>query len=130
MHSTALPKNLADWLGRSKKEPAKPKRLPTKSAKRAAEDRIYSERRKAFLKLHTYCQAWHVIVNFLWENDREYLTKHAPSDCPKSEEIHHTRKPKQTYYLDESTWLAVSRWAHRWIEDNKSIARKLGLLQY
>ena len=130
MKSTALPRNLADWLARPAKSIAPRKRIPAMSAKRKKEAALYSKKRKAFLEAYPYCQAWSMIMSYLWVNDQEYMVKHAPSGCPRSEEIHHTRKPKQTYFLDETTWLAVSKWAHRWIEDNKSTARKLGLLCY
>lgn len=48
---------------------------------------------------------------------------------PKSSEIHHTKKPKCKYLNDESTWMAVSREGHEWIEHHKSEARELGMLQ-
>lgn len=51
-----------------------------------------------------------------------------PGCTPRATEIHHTRKPKCKYLNDESTWLAVSRWSHEFIEQNKSVARELGLL--
>jgi hypothetical protein len=37
-----------------------------------------------------------------------------------STEIHHTYcgKDEAKYYLDESTWIAVSRDGHNWIHDN------------
>ena len=104
-----------------KRKPLKRGRVRKVSKKRARENRIYTVRRRAFLEAHPFCQAHEAIASFLcWP---------IGIGVPRSEEIHHTKKPKQTYFLDESTWLAVSKWSHRWIEDNKGIARNLGLLQ-
>jgi hypothetical protein len=43
-----------------------------------------------------------------------------------STEIHHTYcgKDRAKYYLDESTWIAVSRDGHNWIHDNPKEARE------
>lgn len=47
---------------------------------------------------------------------------------PRATQIHHMKKPKSKYLNDESTWMAVSSHAHRYIEDHKSEARKKGYL--
>ena len=46
-------------------------------------------------------------------------------------EVHHTYcgKDRAKYYLDVSTWLAVSRDGHNWIHDNPKEARELGFLK-
>lgn len=110
-------------LTRSQPTPKKRKRIPAMSAKRKKEAAIYSKKRKAFLEARPYCMAFWLIVRH---------TKLMPmmgfyGTAPASEEIHHVAKRGKNY-LDESTWLAVCRWSHNWIEANKSTARKLGLL--
>jgi hypothetical protein len=68
-----------------------------------------------------------------WKQDEIALeTWYSCSDpvTPRaSVEIHHKKKPKCKYLNDESTWLAVSSWSHRFIEQHKDIARDLGLLE-
>lgn len=91
------------------------------SKKRARANREYSVRRKAYLAAHPFCEAHESIAHFLrWP---------IGIPIPQATEIHHMKKPKCKYLNDEGTWLAVSAWAHRWIEDNKSIARRLALLE-
>lgn len=89
------------------------------SSKRAKLNKEYSKRRKAYLTRHPYCMAQFVI----WPESMDIVNHY------RATEIHHTRKPKCKYLLDESTWLAVSAIAHRWIEDHKDIAREIGLLK-
>ncbi len=48
---------------------------------------------------------------------------------PFATTIHHTKKPKQTYLNDTTTWLSASWPQHEWVENNKSQARLQGLLQ-
>ncbi len=48
--------------------------------------------------------------------------------CPVSTDVHHV-KGRGKFYLDESTWMAVSRESHRWIHNHPKEARELGLLQ-
>jgi len=128
--STALPTNLKDWLAHRSALPPKNKGRGMKkvSDKRKGENRIYTVRRRAYLAEHPYCEAWFSIpfkmrLAICFGDHREAM------NCPRSQEIHHMKKPKQTYFLDENTWLAVSRLAHQFIEDNKSTARQLGLLK-
>lgn len=45
----------------------------------------------------------------------------------RSQDVHHTRR-RGRYYLEESTWRAVSRKNHDRIERNPSWARKVGWL--
>lgn len=91
----------------------KPHRIAPMSKKRAGERKIYLERRKIFLKAHPICEAYEV----LW-----------PHEKPEpSTEIHHLRG-RGKYFLEESTWLALSRRAHWWVHQHPSEARRLGLL--
>lgn len=119
------------------------KRTPLKkvSKKRAKANAEYSKRRKAFLEAHPFCQWW-IRQNFLNEYDVIANNGHTRKPvhsggipmgevfgiCPRSTDIHHMRKPRATYLNDESTWMAVSRDGHNWIENNKSEARKRGYL--
>ena len=117
----------SQWLKRKPAGPKPKKRLPRMSARRKVESREYTEKRKAFLKAHPLCQAWPVIVSHAPpETLGDLPPLHAAA--PLSVEIHHRCKRGKNY-LDESTWLAVSRFSHRWIEDHKKEARKLGLLK-
>lgn len=65
----------------------------------------------------------------------EFLGKKENQICPitgkPTTEVHHTYcgKDRAKYYLDVSTWLAVSREGHNWIHDNPKEARELGYLK-
>lgn len=50
-----------------------------------------------------------------------------PKQCPLSCDVHHVRR-RGRYYLDRSTWLAVSRQLHQKIHDESLWARMNGLL--
>lgn len=74
------------------------------SEKKKKQDKLYKELRKQFLKDHPICAV--------------YPPK-------KATQIHH-KKGRGKYYLDVSTWLAVSMEGHRQIEDNPQWAKMLG----
>jgi len=65
----------------------------------------------------------------------EFLSKPENKICPitnqQAIEVHHTYcgKDRAKYYLDVSTWLAVSRDGHNWIHDNPKKSRELGFLK-
>jgi hypothetical protein len=65
----------------------------------------------------------------------EFLGKKENNICPITKypatEIHHTYcgKDRAKYYLDTTTWIAVSRDGHNWIHDNPKEARELGYLK-
>lgn len=65
----------------------------------------------------------------------EFLGKKENQICPitnqQAIEVHHTYcgKDRAKYYLDVSTWLAVSRDGHNWIHDNPKKSRELGFLK-
>lgn len=122
VNSTALPRDFASWLNRPAPQPRKRTRIKKQSKKREAEARVYAKKRKAFLAAHPYCEA-HVSIS-VYENPNAGI----PSVWPLSTEIHHMKKPRCKYLNDESTWLAVCRKSHEWIENNKADARTLGLL--
>lgn len=104
----------------SKKLPKPIKRTPLKrntkpikkvSEKRAKKDKAYSILRKLFLAepKNQYCK----------------ITGHPTI------EVHHTfcGKDRDKYYLDTTTWMAVSRDGHNWIHEHPKEARQLGYLK-
>ena len=120
---------LKDWLKRGEKRPKQKKRIRPMSKKRERENREYLKKRKAFLKAHPYCQARAKISDFMYsECEAAWMDSLFNQGSWYSTEIHHMKKPKCKYLNDETTWLAVSRWSHNWIEDHKDVARGLGLL--
>jgi hypothetical protein len=64
----------------------------------------------------------------------EFLGKKENKICPitgwPATEVHHKwcGKDRAKYYLDTTTWIAVSRDGHNWIHDNPIEARELGYL--
>lgn len=64
----------------------------------------------------------------------EFLGKPENKICPitgwPATEVHHKwcGKDRPKYYLDTTTWMAVSRDGHNWIHDNPIEARELGYL--
>jgi len=65
----------------------------------------------------------------------EFLGKPENKICPitgwPTIEVHHKwcGKDRAKYYLDTTTWMAVSRDGHNWIHDNPKEARELGYLK-
>jgi hypothetical protein len=91
------------------KPTARQKRLPSRSPKRAKEERIYSGKRIIFLSAHPMCQA------------------HITGVCThQSTDVHHKAGRSGDLYLDENFWLAVCRACHMYIELNPLWAREKG----
>ena len=86
----------------------KPKSISPVSAKRRVEMDEYSKKRVAFLTLHTNCQA--KLVGCMG----------------KASDVHHKAGRVGDNYLKISTWLAVCRTCHTWIENNPEEAKELG----
>lgn len=125
------------------------RRTPLKrvSVKRAKEAPIYAERRKLFLTDRPVCQIW--LAENGWKQivfDGDWAAYQRPSSttpaaldvcglshmfgtlfAPRSTEIHHRAKRGKNY-LNEATWMAVSREMHEKVEQNKSWARQRGYL--
>jgi hypothetical protein len=77
------------------------------SEKRQGEQVIYTEKRKAYLETHTFCEF---------------------DGCNRiAADIHHKAR-RGANYLDESTFFASCRVHHRWIHDNELEAKEMGLL--
>jgi len=126
---------LEQWLARKPKGKAPRKRIRKMSKRREGANREYAIRRKRYLAEHPTCDAFHTIIGWAarnWKYDELAMNTWYfcvdPTTPPPSVEIHHMKKPKCKYLNDESTWLAVARWSHNFIEQNKSVARDLGLL--
>lgn len=80
------------------------------SDKRAIQNKEYSKLRLKFLKENPMCEIY------------PYL---------KSTEVHHTYSGsnRNRYYLEVSTWMAVSREGHNFIHNNVSISKQKGYLK-
>jgi hypothetical protein len=87
--------------------------IPRVSAKRAKKDAEYSKLREKFLTENPLCM---VKVNGCG---------HGATD------VHHTRSgsDRDTYYLVQSTWLAVCRACHSWVHLNPEEARIMNWLK-
>ncbi len=113
------------------------KRMPTVTKKRAAMNREYAKLRPKFLKAHPFCQ---ITIRYHNLDEQEVIRNNGYAVVllnggikstiliPRSNQIHHSRKPKCKYLNDTSTWFAASPIGHEWLEANKREARRLGLL--
>lgn len=93
---------------------------------------MYAKKRKAFLEAHPYCQIWMArhagIVRDETSGDVVgFMLGGVPPD--RSSEVHHKAGRTGKNYLDESTWMAVSREGHTWIHEHPSEARARGWLR-
>jgi hypothetical protein len=84
-------------------------RINRYSKKRAAENRIYSKRRKKFLEDKDECEA--KLEGCSWA----------------STQVHHKKGRCGDNYLDVKTWLAVCHNCHTIIEKNPEFSKELGL---
>ena len=91
------------------------KRIPPMSKKRERENKEYLRLRKEFLGAHPYCEACQIV----WS---KWLPVHPATD------VHHM-EGRGVNFLRVEMWLPVCRKCHRWIHDNPSEARRLGLLK-
>lgn len=86
----------------------KPKSISPVSKKRQGEMDEYSKKRLAFLALHNNCQAKLV-------------------GCTgKATDIHHSKGRLGDNYLNISTWFALCRACHSYLETNPEEAKELG----
>jgi hypothetical protein len=87
----------------------KPKSISPVSEKRRVEMDTYSKLREAFLVVKPHCEA-------------------KLQGCTgSSQDVHHKAGRVGDNYLKISTWLAVCRNCHSWIETNPEAAKDLGL---
>jgi hypothetical protein len=101
----------APWTtmpGARVREPkTKPKWVqPFSADRRLIMDKLYQPRRVRWLARNTVCAV----------------------TGARATDVHHVRGRAGTLLIDERFWVPVSRAGHRWIEDNKELARKAGLL--
>lgn len=116
--------------------------LRKRSSRKAKLDREYTKLRKKYLDENPICEWW-LAENGFMKHANGYINiegmygftpiydSHRMDvifGAPRSAEIHHMRKPRITYQNDTSTWMAVSRLGHEWIENNKKLAREKGYL--
>ena len=101
--------------------------------KRAAANKLYSVKRRDFLYMRPICEVWIELSNL---NTRaSNLLKGAIFDGeigyrPEySVDVHHKEGRAGEHFLDDATWMAVSRKAHRWIHDHPKQAREMGWLK-
>ena len=110
------------------------KRTPLRrvSDKRRKEMAIYAEKRKAFLTAHPWCMGTMKIWG-VTEDDVDMETGHVYGrgdillKLPRATDVHHVKK-RGKYYLDESSWMAVSRTVHTAVHERPGWARREGLL--
>ena len=109
-------------------------RLAPMSAKRKRDHAIYMKKRAAFLEAHPFCQVWiqrmgldeEAVIQ--WGGNYKDLAGEF-GIVPRSEDVHHVAGRSGSNYLDESTWLAVSREQHESIHSHPSFARRQGWLK-
>lgn len=130
------PVTFGEWLARkdkAKKDRRARMRIRKVSPKRAKENRKYTLARLRYLSEHPYCQIFirrHGLDEYyVFRNGGVVYSRGYWLAVPKATEIHHSKKPKCKYLLDESTWFSCCREQHEWVENHKSEARQLGLLQ-
>lgn len=78
------------------------------SDKRKSEKEIYLKLRLKFLQKFEVCQ----ICSVRFSGD-----------------IHHKKGTAGAYYLDTTTWMALCRPCHQYLENNKKWARSMGFLE-
>ena len=116
MKSTALPRNLQDWLNRRPKVKTPRKPIPKATKSRAAQVIEYRKIRKAYLKVNPACESGPL----LWPMAK----------CSRvATDIHHMRGRIGAMLTKEAYFLPVCRTCHCYIHDNPKDARELHLLQ-
>ncbi len=85
------------------------RRVAGMSEKRKREAKEYAKLRRMFLRENPQCAVLEVAF------DRQ----------KPATDVHHSRGRAGTLYLDTRFWIPVSREGHRWIEENRNLARKL-----
>ena len=98
--------------GEDKQKPTSSE-IPRVSAKRAKKDAEYAKLRIRYLTENNLCR---VMVNGCGNGATDVHHKFSGSD-------------RDTYYLVQSTWLAVCRACHSWIHENPEKARIMGWLK-
>jgi hypothetical protein len=107
--------------------------LKKQGKKRAVANKLYSVKRRDFLYLRPICEVWVELANT--DTRASNLLKEAIFDEEisyrpvYSDDVHHKEGRAGERFLDESTWMAVSRKAHSWIHAHPKQAREMGWLK-
>jgi hypothetical protein len=97
------------------------------SRQRAKQNRIYAEKRSAFLVQHPTCQVWYTLFHSMNYDLMREIFGELPSRV-NATEVHHKNKRHGARLNDEAQWMAVSRQGHAWIHAHPAEARELGWL--
>lgn len=90
------------------KKPTLQKPIARRSSKQAKKEAAYMVIRNMYIKNHPMCEA------------------HIQGVCTQvSSDVHH-KKGRGEYLLDDTTFLAVCRGCHQYIETNPTVAKELG----
>jgi len=89
-------------------------KIKPRSEKRAKEESIYIQLRKAFLNKE--------------ENRFCPVMLHLKKGLHRTTEVHHTKGRIANLLLDTKYWLALSHEGHKWVHDNPSKSYELGFL--
>lgn len=140
-----LSRNSALKRGGPIKRKSKVRRI---SSSRQIDRRIYNRRRKAYIEAHPFCQIY-IAQHRLNEAEviRNNGTAAIHTKCSKSatrlygvtdgvytiqvplaNQIHHRNKADHERLLLEDYWMSAGTVGHRWAEDHKDEARKIGVL--
>lgn len=102
--------------------PRSTKPLPKRKKRKLAEDRQYDRQRKWFLARPDNSACPVAGKGFIVDLAGELRPHHRATTS-----VHHAWR-RGIYYLEESTWLAVSAEGHRFIEDHPEVSRLQGWL--
>lgn len=92
------------------------------SSKRAKENRIYTERRKAFLIANPLCEAC------TYDRIHRCMINRSDMTGSRADQIHHKDGREGDLLLDESKWMAICGLHHDFIHQHPNEARKRGWL--
>lgn len=124
---------------RGTNKPKRKARLNSKSKKQRERDKIYKKLHREFMADNPFCEKWLIENNiyrikcglYVHNNDTNNLFSEegilSLLNPIYSEEVHHG-KGRGKYYLDTSTWHALSSKAHAWVHANPKEAELVGLL--
>lgn len=119
-----------------KNKPKPRTRLRSKSKKMRERDKIYIKLRAKLLKERPICECW--LQENGWQKFGDDKYRRCGGGCMAYDSAHllhigalpsescHHKAGRGRYYLDYETFMAVSNYWHRWLEDHKDEARAKG----
>lgn len=116
-----------------RKTPLKRRSKPIRkvSVKRSSQLREYFAARERYLADHPICMVWLAENGFsnnqVLLDSSSVMTFHTMG-APAATEVHHKDKRRGARLLDQMHWMAVCRFNHNRIENNKAWARANGFL--